>query len=391
MNGVRLVSLLTLVVLASGCSGPGPARKVASSEARPALPPAPATAPPAPATAATTGTSPAPSLAPTGSTTSSSARSPSSTSATTATSPPVRSQEPSRTGIPAAGVLVIGATGAAMARQPRGPAFGRLRADVAVAYDAVEGKWAHILTPCENQAWVKLEDGRVELAADVVLDPGHGGDEPGAVGPGGLTEKELNLEVARKTVDALRAEGIEAVLTRPSDYRSTLASRVAVASALRPKAFVSIHHNAEPDGPRDGPGSETYYQIKSAESKRLAGLVYEEIVKALSAYQAAWVADRDAGAKYRLNDSGVDYYGILRRSAEAGVVASLAELAFISNPTEEALLRRDDVRQAEAKAVSRALVRFLRTDDPGSGFTIPYPRTEPAGPGGGTTGCIDPG
>jgi N-acetylmuramoyl-L-alanine amidase len=154
---------------------------------------------------------------------------------------------------------------------------------------------------------------------------------------------------------------------------------------------VSIHHNAEPDGPRDGPGSETYYQIKSAESKRLAGLVYEEIVKALSAYQAAWVADRDAGAKYRLNDSGVDYYGILRRSAEAGVVASLAELAFISNPTEEALLRRDDVRQAEAKAVSRALVRFLRTDDPGSGFTIPYPRTEPAGPGGGTTGCIDPG
>jgi N-acetylmuramoyl-L-alanine amidase len=287
-------------------------------------------------------------------------------------------------------VLVIGAKGAAMVHQPRGPAFGRLRADVAVAYDAVDGQWAHILTPCENQAWVKLEDGRPELAADVVLDPGHGGDEPGAVGPGGLTEKELNLEVARKTVDALRAEGIKAVLTRPSDYRSTLASRVAVASALRPKAFVSIHHNAEPDGPRDGPGSETYYQIKSPESKRLAGLIYEEIVKALSDYQADWVADRDAGAKYRLNDSGADYYGILRRSAEAGVVASLAELAFISNPTEEALLRRDDVRQAEAKAVSRALVRFLRTDDPGSGFTIPYPRTEPAGPGGGTTGCIDP-
>jgi N-acetylmuramoyl-L-alanine amidase len=285
---------------------------------------------------------------------------------------------------------MIGAGGAAMARQPRGTPFGRLRADVAVAYDAVDGKWARILTPCENQAWVKLEDGRVERAADVVLDPGHGGDEPGAVGPGGLTEKELNLEVARKTVEALRAVGIEAVLTRPSDYRSTIASRVAVATALRPKAFVSIHHNAEPDGPRDGPGSETYYQIKSAESKRLAGLIYEEIVKALSAYQADWVADRDAGAKYRLSPSGTDYYGILRRAADAGVVASLAELGFISNPTEEALLRRDDVRQAEAGAVTRALVRFIRSDDPGSGFTVPYPRTEPAGPGGGATGCVDP-
>jgi hypothetical protein len=102
------------------------------------------------------------------------------------------------------------------------------------------------------------------------------------------------------------------------------------------------------------------------------------------------VADTDAGAKYRTNDAGGDYYGILRRSGEVGVVASLAELAFITNPSEEALLRRDDVRQAEADALARALVRFLRTPDPGSGFTVPYPRVAPAGPGGGTSGCVDP-
>ena len=102
------------------------------------------------------------------------------------------------------------------------------------------------------------------------------------------------------------------------------------------------------------------------------------------------MADRDAGAKYRLNDAGIDYYGILRRSAEANVVASLGELGFISNPSEELLLRRDDVRQAEAEAVARAIVRFLRTKDSGSGFTIPYPRTEPAGGGGGPEGCVDP-
>ncbi len=102
------------------------------------------------------------------------------------------------------------------------------------------------------------------------------------------------------------------------------------------------------------------------------------------------MADRDAGAKYRLGDSGDDYYGILRRSAADGVVASLVELAFVTNPSEEALLRTDDVRRAEADAVARGILRFLRSEDPGSGFVVPYPRTEPAGGGGGTKGCTDP-
>jgi N-acetylmuramoyl-L-alanine amidase len=204
--------------------------------------------------------------------------------------------------------------------------------------------------------------------------------------------------VARLTVEALAKDGVTAALARTGDYRQTLASRVAVATAMHPKAFVSIHHNAEPDGPRpQGPGTETYYQVgkdvpllRKADSKRLAGLIYEEVVQALSAYTADWVADRDAGAKYRVGDSGNDYYGVLRLSAAGGVVGSLTELAFISNPSEEALLRRDDVRRAEAAAVARGIVRYLRTTELGSGFVDPYPRTEPAGGGGGTQGCVDP-
>ncbi len=293
-------------------------------------------------------------------------------------------------GTPATGVLVIGPGSAGLTRQPDAAPYGQLREGVVASYDAMDGRWVRVLTPCENKAWVRLADGRRASTVEVVLDPGHGGDEPGATGPGGLTEKELNLDVVERAVAALKTAGVEAAVTRPSDYRVTLASRVAIAAALRPKAFVSVHHNAEPDGPREGPGTETYYQIRSSDSKRLAGLIYEEVVKALAVFPAQWVADTDAGAKYRTNDAGGDYYGILRRSGEVGVVASLAELAFISNPSEEALLRRDDVRQAEAEALSRALVRFLRSDDPGSGFTVPYPRVTPAGPGGGTSGCIDP-
>ncbi len=316
----------------------------------------------------------------------------------TTTANPVTTSEPApNQRVATSGAFIVGERGAAVASQPGGKVTSRLRAGVAVAVDAVEGAWAHVLTPCENHLWIKTADGHIEQTADIVLDPGHGGGEPGAVGAAGLEEKELNFAVAAMAAETLRAEGVTVLLARTGDYRQTLASRVAVAAALHPKAFVSIHHNAAPDESWPKPGTETYYQLgkgvppdKQAASKRLAGLIYEEVVKALSAYSAAWVADRDAGAKYRLGDSGDDYYGILRRSAAHGVVASLAELAFVSNPSEEALLMTDEVRRAEANAVARGIVRFLRSEDPGSGFTVPYPREEPAGGGGGPQGCVDP-
>ena len=68
----------------------------------------------------------------------------------------------------------------------------------------------------------------------------------------------------------------------------------------------------------------------------------------------------------------------------------LSEAAFLNNPAEEALLARADVQQGEADAITRAVRRFMLGDDQGSGFTEPYPRVEPAGPGGGTSGCEDP-
>src|SRR5690606_31222309 len=230
--------------------------------------------------------------------------------------------------------------------------------------------------------------GQPLVGATVVLDPGHGGEEPGAVGPSGLTEKEVNLAIALEAQRLLEGEGADVVLTRTGDYRITLAARGAIVQALQPVAFVSIHHNAAPDEMRPTPGSETYYQIASPDSKRLAGLVYEEIFTALSAYPITWAADLDAGAKYRPNSTGGDYYGILKRTA--GVPAVLSEAAFISNPEEEALLADPAFQRVEAEAITRAVVRFATTDDPGSGFVEPYPRTEPAGPGGGATGCEDP-
>ena len=252
-----------------------------------------------------------------------------------------------------------------------------------------EGDALLVGTPCGRST--QLRQG-TPVDGVVVLDPGHGGVEPGAVGPNGLQERHLNLAVTNFTRALLEANGVPVVLTRSGDYRITLEARAKIVEVIKPKAFVSIHFNAEPDGPRAGPGAETYYQTKgssTAESKRLAGLIYEEVVKALATFpDVEWVADTDAGAKYRTSSSGNDYYGIIRRTQ--GTPGVLAELGFISNPTEEALYARQDGQKAAGEAVANGILRFLRTSDPGSGFTEPYPREVPAGGGGGADNCQDP-
>jgi N-acetylmuramoyl-L-alanine amidase len=249
----------------------------------------------------------------------------------------------------------------------------------------VDGGWV-VTTPCGAER--RISRGTKIDRADVVLDPGHGGPEPGAVSPGGLAEAPLNLDVARRAQAALEREGVSAVLTRTAEYQIGLPARARIATSLSPRAFVSIHHNAEPDGPHDGPGSETFYQQASTDSKRLAGLVQEEVFAALSRYDVPWVGDTDAGAKYRPGARG-DYYGMLRLPATVPTV--LAELAFISNPAEAALIARPEVQKVEGEAVARGIVRYLTTRDPGSGFTEPYPRPTPPGSTGGTSrGCRDP-
>ena len=306
---------------------------------------------------------------------------------TTTTAAPTTSSQPTTTTAAPPPPATPAPTAAAPVPQPAGDAKVLVSPKgIVVPVTGTEAGGYRVTTPCGRSALV--EGGTAVSGATVVLDPGHGGVEPGAVGPNGLSEKVLNLAVVEHATAALERAGVRVISTRTADYRISLATRAQIAKALDPRAFVSVHHNAEPDGPREGPGSETYYQVASAQSKRLAGLVYEEVVKALAAYAVPWVADTDAGAKYRRSASGDDYYGILRLTQ--GVPATLAELAFVSNPPEAELLTRPDVQQVEGEAVARGVLRFLNSRDPGSGFVEPYPRSSPAGGGGGASNCTDP-
>jgi len=244
-------------------------------------------------------------------------------------------------------------------------------------------------TPCGRTASVRNVRA---LTGTVVLDAGHGGKETGAIGPLGHKESDLNAAVVAHARRALQAAGISAVLTRTGDYRIGIAPRGAIVGAVKPRAVVSIHHNASSSEVRDTPGTEIFHQAvgaNAAESRRLAGLLYEEVTATLARYDVTgWAATRLAGVKPRRNAAGHDFYGMLRRTR--GTPTALVEVGFLSHEVEERLYARPAVQQAVGEAVARGVVRFVTTTDPGRGFVDPPRLADDNRSGGGTENCQDP-
>ena len=149
------------------------------------------------------------------------------------------------------------------------------------------------------------------------------------------------------------------------------------------------HENAAPVGKAPVPGSELYHQLDAPGSQRLAGLLWEELQVGLSPFGTDWAVGDQPGARARRSArTGDDYYGVLRQAEH--VTAVLTEAAFLTNPAEEALLRTEEFRHAEARAIATAILRYVRTSDPGSGFAPTKEVSTPAGGGGGSSGCVDP-
>ncbi len=250
-----------------------------------------------------------------------------------------------------------------------------------------DGGWL-VGTPCGRTATVRNVRA---LTGTVVLDAGHGGKETGAIGRLGHKEADLNAAVVAHARRALQVAGISAVLTRTDDYRIGIAPRAAIVSAVKPKAVVSLHHNASFAQVQDTPGTEIFHQAvgQRAGSRRLAGLLYEEVTATLAQYDiTGWAATRHAGVKPRRNAAGDDFYGILRRTQ--GTPTALLEVGFISHEPEERLYARPAVQQAVGEAVARGVVRFLTTADPGGGFIDPPHLADDNRSGGGTENCQDP-
>lgn len=249
-----------------------------------------------------------------------------------------------------------------------------------------------VLTPNENVGWLHKSRVKTHLkatktprrleGATIVIDPGHGGHQPGARGPGGTLEKDVNLGISRQVVGNLK--GARIFMTRNQGHAG-LAYRAGLANRLGAIAFVSVHNNALPDRVNSKtPGSEVYYRVDHLQSKRLAGLIYEEVFGALKQFKIDWGRDPFAGAKYRRShEHGGDYYAVLRH---ARVPAVIVENMFISTKREEKLLLRADVRALLGRAIARGIKRFIETDAKGSGFKDPYAVPTPDCP---IPGCFE--
>lgn len=174
----------------------------------------------------------------------------------------------------------------------------------------------------------------------ICIDPGHGGYDPGAVGPSGLQEKNVALVVSLLLAEKLRAAGQEVRLTRDSDNTpwdsgSDLQARCDTANQFGADIFVSVHCNSAASPAATG--TETYCYALGGEGERLAAAVQKELVAALG-----------------LPSRGVktaNFY-VLKRTA---MPAILAELAFICNPDEEALLAGSDFQEKAAQAIAKGI------------------------------------
>lgn len=224
----------------------------------------------------------------------------------------------------------------------------------------------------------------------MVLDPGHGGFEPGAVTSDGVAEKDVNLETALLAEALLEEQGFDVILTRYTDIRIPLRTRVEVADTLEAGLLVSIHHQGTSTNlPRsDISGVEVYYQQTNDESRRFAGLLVEETRDEFSDFDIEWFAGVDAGATYRPHrETGLDFYGMVRLPQTPAV---LAEMAWLGNEAEVDLLRSGELQEASARALSQSIVRWFTTNDPGTGFVEPSFGLLSSGGGGGLDGCVDP-
>lgn len=251
------------------------------------------------------------------------------------------------------------------------PATGALPAlPVPGALAGVGGSYYQVTLPSGDPGWVSAAEVTMGPAgpagAPVVLDPGHGGPDTGAVGQDGTPEKAVNLAIALRLQQRLEAAGVRVLMTRAADADVALAARSALANQAGARLFLSLHNNAAGAGAR---GTETYLQGGEgqpagvlADSRRLGCLLQQATLAAIRAAGGACPAS-DRGARIRLL-SGTDprdYYFVLRNTH---VPAALVEVAFMSHPDELACLKDAAFQDAVAAGLAGAVLRYLGGGEP---------------------------
>ena len=215
----------------------------------------------------------------------------------------------------------------------------------------------------------------------IVIDPGHGGHDTGTIGPGGLEEKDVVLDVSRRLGKLLESKlGAEVVYTRHDDTFIPLETRTAIANQEQADLFVSIHANSSRDP--DARGVETYYLNFTSSPDALEVAARENAVSEKTVYQLQDLVKKIA-LREKIEESQ-EFAGDVESSLHAGLAAKspglrdrgvkkapfivliganmpsiLAEISFVSNPGDEKRLRSPEYRQRIAESLYRGIAKYV--------------------------------
>ena len=214
----------------------------------------------------------------------------------------------------------------------------------------------------------------------IVIDAGHGGHDTGTIGPNGLLEKDLVLDVAKRLGKQLERLGAEVVYTRSDDTFIPLETRTAIANQEQADLFISIHANSSRDP--DARGVETYYLNFTSSSDALEVAARENAVSEKSIHELQDLVKKIA-LKEKIEESH-EFAADVQSSLHSGLAAKnpgirdrgvkkapfivliganmpsiLAEISFVSNPGDERRLETAEYRQRIAESLYRGIAKYV--------------------------------
>ena len=215
----------------------------------------------------------------------------------------------------------------------------------------------------------------------IVIDPGHGGHDTGTIGPNGLEEKDLVLDVGRRLGKLLQSRlGADVVYTRKDDTFIPLETRTSIANQEQADLFVSIHANSSRDP--DARGVETYYLNFTSSAEALDVAARENAASDKSVYELQDLVKKIA-LKEKIEESR-EFASNVQRALHSGLAAKspgirdrgvkkapfivliganmpsiLAEVSFVSNPGDERRLETSDYRQRIAESLYRGISKYV--------------------------------
>jgi N-acetylmuramoyl-L-alanine amidase len=178
----------------------------------------------------------------------------------------------------------------------------------------------------------------------VVIDPGHGGPDPGAVGIGGLRETDVVLDVSLQMARLLQARGVQVVMTRTSEVDVDLPPRVSLANSTGADAFVSVHANALSMARPDVNGIETFYfEGGSSRSRALAAALQQQML-------AISPGTPDRGVR-------TGRFFVIRRTV---MPSALVEMGFVTGSLDASRLVDASYRRRMALALAAGVLEYLQ-------------------------------